>query len=583
MADGLNNFFQTAGNKLNDAIGNPRAGQRPGLNDKNHPSNKHVNNRTGNPDGKGMVSLVETLTDKTKSQSPGFTPIEYYKTVSSEWSGDSPEFKILPPDTSEMRNTLDAYKSLAGTDGDYDNYGDISTSDFKYKLRADEAGTVLQSFDTATNINSFEQSKSRIWNYDEGDFISNHDNEDPVFFGFDVVIDVDNSPLLNGNLEEFLLGEWSNGLDDEMSERLVIYYEFVRELSKYFRFTRSIDFIGSEPESIFKTDYGIEGENRNKFYYVRGVSGLDNLSEGNTPGKQKAFVDYLSENLTFEFYEDTTLNMGTLYSLYKKLYWSKINGKSLCPENLLRFDMKINVSEMRNFVQIKKGASVEDNLSKLEMIKANLSKYVYYVYECQFFFDKPVHPNSIDLSTKPVSMDKWSTQISYKYSNVSFVRYNPAKDTYKELYDYSIFPQPINPSVVIPRRNGFILNVGNWKLKDSSPNGSVMKVNEGDTRTPVALESYSKDQKTSATSRLLNGLKNAALQEAQRQLNTQFSLINNSLDQLRNSMGIGRMPAPTNVYQSQIVDGVSNQFFFDIRNSLRDFGGDVLTNTITGV
>jgi hypothetical protein len=581
MADGLNRFFETAGNKLSDAMGNPREGAPPGLNDPNHPSNKHVNNRTSSPDGKGMISMKETLSDKTKQQSPGFTPIEYYKTVGSEWSEGDPEFKVLPPSTSEMRNTLDVYKSIAGVDGDYDNYGDISTGDFKYKLSQDQAETVLQSYETATNINSFDQSKSRIWNYDEGEFISNHDNEDPVYFGFDIVIDVLNSPLLNGELERFLLGEWSNGLNDEITSRLEIYYEFVRELSKYFRFSTRVNFVGSEPESIFKTDYNLEGLNKNKFYYVRAITGLDRLSENNTPGKQKAFVDYLTDNLTLDFYEDTTLNMGTLYSLYKMLYWSRLNGKSLCPENLLRFDMRINICELRNFVSVKKGASVEENLSKLEVLKANLSKYEYDVYECQFFFDKATHPDSIDLSNKPVSTDKWTTQISYKYSNMSYLRYNPGKEVYRVITNEGINVLR-DGSVIIPRRDGFVESAGDYKLKDVSPNGSVIGPDDSTLTPGSTLDDFAKNQKSSAASRLLQGLKAAALNEAQRQLNTQFSLVNRTIDELRSNLGIGRMSEPTNVYQSQIMDGVSNQFFFDVRNSLRDFGGDTLTNAITG-
>jgi len=582
MADGLNRFFQNAGDQLNDALGNPRAGQLPGFNDPGHPSNKHVNNRTGPPDGKAMVSLKETLIDKTSNQRPGFTPVEYYKTVSSDWTGGDPEFKVIPPSTSEMRNTNDIYKSLASSDGEYDKYGDVSTSDFKFKLDYDNAETVLQSFETATNLNSFEQSKSRIWNYDEGDYITPHDNEDPVYFGFDIVIDVDASPLLNGALEEFLLGEWSNGLDDEVSSRIEIYYEFVRELSKYFRFSRRVTFNGIEPNSIFKTDFNSEEFRKNKFYYVKSIGGLDKLSESNTPGKHNAFVDYMNDLLTLGFYEDTTLNMGTLYTLYKSLYWSRLRGKSICPENLLRFDMKLNISELRNFVSVKKGASVEENLSKLEILRSNLSKYEYKVYECQFFFSKATHPDSIDLGSKPEVTDKWEIQLAYKNADMAFIRYNPGQEVFKEVNNHQVNPQPLGTSVDIPQRAGFITNTGNFKLKDVSPNGSVMGP-EGDNITPGAtLDDFANNQRSSAASRLLNGLKNAALQEAQRQLNTQFSLVNDSIDQIRNSFGIGRMSEPTNVYQSQIVDGISNQFFFDVRNSLRDFGGDTLSGFITG-
>jgi hypothetical protein len=77
---------------------------------------------------------------------------------------------------------------------------------------------------------------------------------------------------------------------------------------------------------------------------------------------------------------------------------------------------------------------------------------------------------------------------------------------------------------------------------------------------------------------LLKNIKKSALNEAQRQLNNQFRLVNNSLDKIRSSFGIGRMREPTNVYSNL----PNSQFFFDVKNSLRDFGGDVLGGLLGG-
>jgi hypothetical protein len=60
--------------------------------------------------------------------------------------------------------------------------------------------------------------------------------------------------------------------------------------------------------------------------------------------------------------------------------------------------------------------------------------------------------------------------------------------------------------------------------------------------------------------------------------------LNDSLDRIRNQFGLGRMPAPTNVYfptQNTGPYGQSN-VFFDVQNSLRNFGGDILTGLIGG-
>jgi hypothetical protein len=76
-------------------------------------------------------------------------------------------------------------------------------------------------------------------------------------------------------------------------------------------------------------------------YYLKKVAGLKNLSESNTGDTKKYLVDYRKDLITLDFNEDVTLSIGTLAHLYKLLYWSKPNGKSIIPENLLRFNCDI--------------------------------------------------------------------------------------------------------------------------------------------------------------------------------------------------------------------------------------------------
>jgi hypothetical protein len=82
----------------------------------------------------------------------------------------------------------------------------------------------------------------------------------------------------------------------------------------------------------------------------------------------------------------------------------------------------------------------------------------------------------------------------------------------------------------------------------------------------------------SATDNLIQNLRRAGLNAAQRQLDNKFRILNNTLDKVRNSFGIGRMAPPTNVYEGL----QPATFFFDVRNSFRTFAGDVLTGTIFG-
>jgi hypothetical protein len=83
----------------------------------------------------------------------------------------------------------------------------------------------------------------------------------------------------------------------------------------------------------------------------------------------------------------------------------------------------------------------------------------------------------------------------------------------------------------------------------------------------------------SALTSLGKNLKKALLSEGQRRLNDQFRLLNNAIDKVRDSFGLGRMSAPTNVYD---IPPNGGRLFFDVKNSLRNFVGDSLSNSIFG-
>jgi hypothetical protein len=130
-------------------------------------------------------------------------------------------------------------------------------------------------------------------------------------------------------------------------------------------------------------------------YYLKKVTGLGNLVESNTPSAKKYLTDYNKDVITLNFSEDLTLSMGTLAHLYKLLYWSKPNGKGLIPENLLRFNCNIVVSEVRNFKRVIKAVGSND----LKVIKDNVSRYIYSLRECQFYFNTMPHNSEVDLGT----------------------------------------------------------------------------------------------------------------------------------------------------------------------------------------
>ena len=62
-------------------------------------------------------------------------------------------------------------------------------------------------------------------------------------------------------------------------------------------------------------------------------------------------------------------------------------------------------------------------------------------------------------------------------------------------------------------------------------------------------------------------------------------MLNDTLDKVRNAYGVGRMREPTNIYKVPYYyeginnitgNNISNNFFYDVHNSLREFAGDAV-------
>ncbi len=623
MSDSLNNFFRKAGDRLSFGSKFRRAKLPKG-------SNIYSGLYYGPGDIEGVVRTqggiyLENpnpspgqsfggvpLTDTNhkfglnKTYPPGFTPVSYYK-ISPE-----SEFIIIPSgkyplgmgDKFESNTSaLNGGVSIGGLSPDAQGFpgvggfDDTTSFDFRYGLHnydnwpdgsiplTPKGKNDIESFDGSFGSKPWEKSESQEFNkmavaWSNG---TPHENEDPVVFGFEVIIDSVRSPLLNGELDSFISTFGEN--NDEISSRKEISNSFKNELSKFFKLNLDIT-----SEDMF----GITSRKR---HYIKAIDGLDNLIESNTSNKLKSFVDYKQDVLKLSFYEDIGLSTGTLSSLYKLLYWSKIRGKGIIPENLLRFDCEIIVSELRNITRVRKAMS--DGVSSqyaLEVLKENLSRYVYNVYECQLFFSKMSHSGDISLDNISVQQNT-QIEMNYKFSTMRFERFSFGDGIYKSLNDRRVDPTSTDPSdddsnieniegsiriskmAKDPVRVGPIIDgLASFSDDDVNPLSDEEALRENVISSSIKnfkkrpLEKI-KEALANSSKNLANGLKKSILNETQRQLNSQFRLLNNAIDQVRNAYGIGRMSEPTNVYKRP-PNGSS--FFFDVRNSLRNFGGDTL-------
>lgn len=392
------------------------------------------------------------------------------------------------------------------------------------------------------------------------------DNEDPTMHGYDIYIRWNESPLFNGTIDSFITGFGNIG-NSEIASRLDVLNKFKQQLVRFIK--------NDSPSASGRPDF--LNQNGVKTYYMRNLSGLNSLVESNDSNKIKSFVDYGNEFITLEFNEDVSQNIGYLASLYKSLSWSRINGKQIIPENLLRFDVDIEITEVRKYNKV-----ISNKGKDAKVYSDLISKYTYTLYECQFFFQNLPHGDSIDMSNIK-AIDKYDIKFNFKYSTMKFGRlsFEEVLGNYGKM-EYVNDNRYINTNTIT---SGSTNNstIQNNTITNATPYyplpyyNAYSSTGEPDpTPTPrtgplqVVKESESRKSKLKkAAQTLKKDLTNAVINEANRQIIAQASLLNKTLDNIRNAIpGAGRMSAPTNVYSEYNIP-LAN----DAINAARNFVG----------
>lgn len=299
----------------------------------------------------------------------------------------------------------------------YIKFKDRATDYFKHTLQV--VDELNQDFPTTVD------STNRLDQFKNTPF----ENQDPPIYGFEIIFDDVSSPLLNGSIKDFLLN-YSN--IDEVAARIPVYEDFKQQFQKIFKtktFLR-IDDSQTKITNMHNTDRSlypysgtrnVAGTHKDAYlvHYLKKIGGLGNLIEKNTPDSSKSFVEYNKDLISLTFREDVSTTIGTLAHLYKLLYWSRPQGKGIIPDNLLRFNCDIIVSEIRNFNRVRK----EKN--NLQVVKDNLSRYRYTIYEGQFYFNKMPHEEEIDITKGSSIYDDYQISFDYKYSTMKHERFVP--------------------------------------------------------------------------------------------------------------------------------------------------------------
>jgi len=600
-----------------------------------------------------------------KRQKPGFTPNSSYVTGTTndndswygalleahpDYTGNSGYYlygstkntknkTILS--TSDRFNSSTSYpnfaKDLPDPDGVYSTrdyyllFNDTGTDYFKHGLHVIDNKTPIRSEkNDRESWDGYEESTpQRLYNVLSGMGGTPYENNDPVLFGFEIIIDAVSSPLLNGSVEDFIT-QFSS--ISEVGARKYVLADFKQQFMKLFK-TKGKVFIDTESNGQIKTsiinngypNLGEEsqsnifqsGRKAYMSYYLKKIAGLEMLIESNQPAKKKYLTDYRNDVLKLTFNEDVSLTLGTLAHLYKLLYWSKPNGKNIVPENLLRFNCDIIVSEIRNLNRVRRAIDTKN----LEVVKENVSRHIYSLKECQFWFDQPPHDIEIDMSQAPKEFDSFTVTMDYKYVTNKFERWVPDEQGFGRYVGYNngaiwkignpgsrgtqstvgagtiddnSIPKFFTANTNTFKQNGIkspivlenysytgdageVVNDKNNANKDSasadsvnssatgSPNTGDESEDDKETRKEArkqkAKDSFEQFKQNSkkASIKLSQNLERAVKNEIKGQINTRLRLLNNTLDKIRNASGVGRMTEPTNIYEvPYFYQGISN-------------------------
>ena len=145
--------------------------------------------------------------------------------------------------------------------------------------------------------------------------------QDPLLIGFDIKLDYYNSPLFKSSRSK-----------DKKSSSLVDFLNDYGDISS----------MSNRKDIYDKFVAGIMDIFDNRAYYINSISGLDKL--------QNKITEYGTDKLTFVLNDDISMVSRHLAMLYNNLAYSYKGQRFVIPANLLRFDMYIKFSDIRNMI-----------------------------------------------------------------------------------------------------------------------------------------------------------------------------------------------------------------------------------------
>lgn len=235
-----------------------------------------------------------------------------------------------------------------------------------------------------------------INNYDDFDFYW----DDPSLIGFQIRFILEDSPLFNFSIEPYMdtvanqnsalyfLQKYSSVY--EIGSRISIYYEFIKELLKVF------------------TTLDNGKNNGKKQYNIESILGMEKMMSKHV--KYGEGGDLIKVTMT----EDVTLRATYLAELYNNLVYSYKTQRYMIPENVLRFDMEIKLTDYRKFKIENKDFGTNDKRLFINTPENETPRIIYKLFDCNFdFFESKIYQDGI-------TMGGYNTTIGSTPGNLTF-------------------------------------------------------------------------------------------------------------------------------------------------------------------
>jgi hypothetical protein len=274
--------------------------------------------------------------------------------------------------------------------------------------------------------------------------------EDPTVLGYALKIDYDNSPLFTAkdtkaSIHDFI--DSYRGLHSELEYVETYWDEFTKGARLIFE---SIETLSNANDRYRSTPY--------KNHYVSRIDGLDKLDNMFVSTRDDGTMDELKLTL----YEDVRMFSTHLAMLYNNMVFSYHMGKRLVPENLLRFNLYIKMSDQRPFTH-----GTTDGDPMRDAIRNQYSRVIYELRDCEFVFENNL-PSTLTMGGLGVTDASFaSVNLKIKYRKVN-------RFFYSSLFDGNMRESVISDKYTKPSTERTIQYIRGMKMagkKPTTPNG----------------------------------------------------------------------------------------------------------------